>query len=102
MSKCSTQQAGKATQNSPTVQLAPAEVVSIDGDYVPLTRPRPLPGHGPSTTATTPDLISAPWNRARNRPSDGRDWVEVQSPADNHSVRSDRPSDSDAPTYASQ
>lgn len=79
------------SQSSPTVQLTPGEVVSIDGDYVP---PR-LDSSGTSDAG-----LDQSWRYgARAGPVDGRDkpWPE---PA--HSPCSERPSDSDAPTYASQ
>ena len=98
------QPANNKKQNSPTVQLTPSEVVSIDGDYLPQPRPRPPPVNA-SSMRTSPDMASPPanWgNRLRAGPIDGRDWPEPQSPSEKDSVRSDRPSDSDAPTYASQ
>lgn len=92
------------SQNSPTVQLTPGEVVSIDGDYMPQARPRPPSMLNSSSAPGTPDntMDQGSWGRygARSGPVDGRDkpWSEqsAQSPC------SDRPSDSDAPTYASQ
>lgn len=103
------------SQNSPTVHLTPGEVVSIDGDYLPQSRPRPpsmmMMSNG-SSVASTPDTTvnwqqSAASNRPgqRSGPTDGRDrpWPDQQpqSPSE-ASVRSDRPSDSEGPTYASQ
>ena len=116
------------SQNSPTVHLTPGEVVSIDGDYLPQSKPRPPPpimtmtmmsNGSASDTASQHDgrSIASPsstssWHQQqqgrqsqhRSGPTDGRDrpWMEQpQSPSD-CSVRSDRPSDSEAPTYASQ
>lgn len=79
------------SQNSPTVQLTPGEVVSIDGDYMPQR----------FDSSGTSDQLDQSWHYGgRAGPVDGRDkaWHEpgAQSPC------SDRPSDSDAPTYASQ
>lgn len=105
------------SQNSPTVHLTPGEVVSIDGDYLPQSRPRPpsmmlMTSNGSSASDAT--VSSPPWHqqqqqqsRQRSGPTDGRDrpWMadqQPQSPSES-SVRSERPSvDSDAPTYASQ
>jgi hypothetical protein len=119
------------SQNSPTVHLTPGEVVSIDGDYLPQSRPRPpsmmlMSTSNGSSVASTPDTTMN-WHQPNNNnnnnirgpsgggggqrsgPTDGRDrpWPEQpqppQSPLSETSMRSDgRPSDSEAPTYTSQ
>ncbi|XP_046455469.1 partitioning defective 3 homolog isoform X7 [Daphnia pulex] len=119
------------SQNSPTVHLTPGEVVSIDGDYLPQSRPRPpsmmmMSTSNGSSVASTPDTtMNLPWQQQqqhsnnnirgpggqRSGPTDGRDrpWPNAeqpqppQSPLSETSMRSDgRPSDSEAPTYTSQ
>ena len=105
------------SQNSPTVHLTPGEVVSIDGDYLPQSRPRPpsmmMMSNGSSAASTPDTTVNLAWQQTnrpsaagqRSGPTDGRDrpWTDhqPQSPSE-ASVRSDRPSDSEAPTYASQ
>jgi hypothetical protein len=117
------------SQNSPSVHLTPGEVVSIDGDYLPQSRPRPpsmmMSTSNGSSVASTPDTtMNLPWQQQqhsnnnirgpggqRSGPTDGRDrlWPNAeqpqppQSPLSETSMRSDgRPSDSEAPIYTSQ
>jgi len=96
-------------QTSPTVHNPPGEVVSIDGDYVPQSRPpRCMFVGNNGSLSTTPDIPSpsVAWNRARAGPADGRDrWPEMHSPSakdSGHVTEKDRPSDSEAPSYTSQ
>ena len=86
------------SQNSPTVHLTPGEVVSIDGDYLPQSRPRPpsmmlMSTSNGSSVASTPDTTMN-WHQQNNNnnnnirgpsgggqrsgPTDGRDrpWPE--------------------------
>lgn len=115
------------SQNSPTVHLTPGEVVSIDGDYLPQSRPRPpsmmMMSNGSSVSSTPDTTMNLAWQQQqsnnrpggqRSGPTDGRDrpWSNAeqpqqpqppQSPLSETSMRSDgRPSDSEAPTYTSQ
>lgn len=104
------------SQNSPTVHLTPGEVVSIDGDYLPQSRPRPpsmmMLSSSNGSSSVTPDTTVMNWQQQQQRsgqrsgPTDGRDrpWTDhqPQSPSEASIRSSDRPSDSDAPTYASQ
>ena len=94
-------------QTSPTVHNPPGEVVSIDGDYLPQSRPRCMFVTNNGSLSTTPDIPSpsVAWNRARAGPADGRDrWPEMHSPTgkDCGLTEKDRPSDSEAPSYTSQ
>ena len=79
-------------QSSPTVQVTPSEVVSIDGDYVPQARPRPstasgqsgraamtsaspdVPSPRPRVTSPARDVTASPQTRSRPvGPVDGRE-----------------------------
>ena len=60
------------SQNNPIIHLTPGEVVSIDGDYLPQTRPRTtsmmLMSSNGSSVASTPDT-NMNWHQQNNNNS---------------------------------